>query len=112
MLNNTFIFILDVDSYHVETDFLLLDSTINTEHKLCNATHSEKNVTRQLATKSNITEPFTILCNISDNKRSTNDTLLQTCLDVFTDIEIKLSCYDYPYTTYGTFLILMVNKET
>lgn len=112
MFQISFIFILDVNSYHVETDFLPLDSIINSEHQLCNATYSEKNVTRQLATGSNITEPFTIICNISDNKKSTNDMQLQTCLGVFTDIEIKFACNDYDNKTYGTFLKLIVNKET
>lgn len=110
MFQITFIFILDVNSYHVDTGFLLLESTIDSGHQLCNATYSEKKVTRQLATRSNITGSFTILCYISDNQRTTNDKPLQTCVDVFTDIDIEFSCYSFYDFITGKLFNTFVNN--
>lgn len=90
----------------METDFIPLDFSMNSQQTPCNATYLAKNITRQITSKPNITG---VLCNISNNQRTTNDIQLQTCVDVFNDIGIEFSCDNF--TTFGTFCKLMVYNQ-
>lgn len=82
------ILITDLNSYHVETAFLPLHSTVDIQMERCNDSYSPREIIRQIAEETQ--GQFTIICNISNQ---TNDTAVKTCLDgKFIDIEIQFHC--------------------